>query len=91
MGLVQDVHAAVTRYEGAARSTTLTAHTLATAIANVENRLASHGPLGVSTDPDLVRARAWLTTARQRLLSAAEATEASRTRARTYADHTFPL
>jgi hypothetical protein len=91
MGLVQEVRAAVTGYENAARSTILAAHDLATTVAGLGERLAAHGPLGASTDPDIARARAQLATARQRLLAAAEAAEASRAQARTFADRLFPV
>ena len=90
MGLVQDVHTAVTRYEDGARAASLAVHDLATTVAQLQEQLAVNGPLGASTDPDLARARARLTVAHQRLLAAAETVEASRREARAYADRAFP-
>jgi len=90
MGLVQDVHTAVARYEDGTRSTVHAIVDLATAVATLTEEIAARGPLGASTDPDLVRARARLAAARHRLLAAGEATTASREAARTYADSAFP-
>ena len=89
MGLVQDAHGAVGRYEVSARETGSAAHDLAASIAALADRLSGHGPLGSSADPDLERARTRLSIARQRLLAAAEATRASASQARQYVDRAF--
>jgi hypothetical protein len=91
MGLVQDVHAAVTRYEDGTRATLQAVTGLATTVAALGEEIAAHGPLGTSTDPDLVRARERLAAARGRLLAAGEAAAASRGAARVYADRAFPV
>lgn len=90
MGLVQDVHAAVTRYEDGTRATLQAVAGLATAVAELGEEIAAHGPLGASTDPDLVRARERLAAARGLLLAAGDAADASRGAARSYADRAFP-
>jgi hypothetical protein len=91
MGLAQDVQAAVTRYEDAARTAALGAHDLAATVAGLAEQLSARGPLGATSDPDLVRARSLLTTAGTRLVAAVEAAGASHDRARQYADRAFPV
>lgn len=90
MGLVQDVHTAVDRYEKDLGATIHAVAELTTTIADLAERIAPGGPLGTSADADLVRARARLAVARQRLVVAAEAAEASGGEARAYADRAFP-
>jgi hypothetical protein len=91
MGLVQDVHAAVTRYGDSATTTALAAADIARQVEVMFEQLSTEGPLGSSQDPDLARAKGGLSRARQRLVAAAEAASASQDRVNQYADQAFPL
>lgn len=90
MGLVQDVHAAVTRYAESASAAATAATDLAGQLDALTERLSAHGPLGASADPELALARSRLAAARQRLSAAAEAADASGSRAQLYANRAFP-
>jgi hypothetical protein len=91
VGLAQDSQDAVARYEWSAHAAVLGARDLLATVDGLGEHLSDAGPLGLSSDPALARARELLSAARAQLTAAAEAAAASAGTARSYVDRAFPV